>query len=197
MGFAVNLRKSFFLQTTIKYLGYLLTPNGIQPQPKKVEAISRVLPPKNHHQLRRFLGLVNYYRDMWKRRSHILAPLSSLISNKSTWKWTTECDKAFKEIKRLVAQEAILAYPDFSKEFHVYTDASDTQLGGVIMQEGKPLAFYTRKLNPAQAKYSTGEQESLSIVEILKNFENILMGMKLIGGACYLVICRVTSTQIH
>ena len=65
----------------------------------------------------------------------------------------------------------MLAYPKFGETFHVYADASDTQLGGVIMQNGKPLAFYTRKLNHAQSKYTTGEQELLSLVETLKSFE--------------------------
>ena len=180
VGFAVNLRKSFFLQTTIEYLGYLLTPNGIQPQPKKVEAISRVLPPKNRRQLRRFLGLVNYYRDMWKRRSHVLAPLAALASKTKAWKWTETEQSAFEQAKQMVMREAQLTYPDFSKEFHIYTDASDYQLGGVIMQENKPLAYYTRKLNRAQAKYPTGEQELLSIVETLKAFENILLGQRIV-----------------
>ena len=74
----------------------------------------------------------------------------------------------------------MLAYPKFGKVFHIYADASDTQLGGVIMQNDKPLAFYTRKLNQAQSKYSTGEQELLSRVETLKSFENILVGQKLV-----------------
>jgi hypothetical protein len=67
-----------------------------------------------------------------------------------------------------VSQETLLAFPDFEKEFHVYTDASNKQLGVVIIQEGKPLAFYSRKLNSAQTRYTTGEQELLSIVETLK-----------------------------
>jgi hypothetical protein len=67
-----------------------------------------------------------------------------------------------------VSQETLLAFPDFETEFHVYTDASNKQLGAVIFQEGKPLAFYSRKLNSAQTCYTTGEQELLSIVENLK-----------------------------
>ena len=73
----------------------------------------------------------------------------------------------------MVQREAALAYPDFSETFDIYTDASDYQLGGVIMQDNKPLAFYTRKLNDAQKNYTTGEQELLGIVETLKNFESI------------------------
>ena len=88
--------------------------------------------------------------------------------------------KAFDEAKRMIKKETMLAYPKFGEVFHIYADASDTQLGGVIMQNDKPLAFYTRKLNQAQSKYSTGEQELLSLVETLKSFENILMGQKLV-----------------
>jgi hypothetical protein len=73
----------------------------------------------------------------------------------------------------------MLSFPDFSKEFHVYTDASDYQLGGVIMQDDKPLAFYSRKLLSAQMNYTTGEKELLSIVEILQEFRNILLGHKI------------------
>jgi len=180
MGLKVNLYKSEIMKKELDYLGYTLTQNGIIPQAKKVEAIKRILPPKNKRQLRRFLGMINYYRDMWKRRSHILAPLTKLAGKNAKWLWTGECQKAFDEAIRMVSRETILAYVDFSKPFHIYTDASDYQLGGVIMQDGKPLAFYTRKLNSAQAKYSTGEQELLSIVEILKTFETILLGQRII-----------------
>lgn len=179
-GFAVNLRKSFFMQQELDYLGYLLTPSGICPQPKKVEAIKRILPPKTRRQLRRFLGMINYYRDMWRKRSHILAPLTALASNKAKWIWSKPQQSAFEEAKQMVLRETILTYPDFTQPFHIYTDASNFQLGAVIMQKKKPLAFYTRKLNKAQAKYTVGEQELLSIVETLKEFQNILLGQKVI-----------------
>jgi hypothetical protein len=179
-GFAVNLRKSFFMQQELDYLGYLLTPNGIRPQPKKVEAINRILPPKTKRQLRRFLGMINYYRDMWKKRSHVLAPLTALASNKVKWTWSEPQQKAFEEAKQMVMREVILTYPDFQEPFHIYADASNYQLGAVLMQKGRPLAFYTRKMNKAQTRYTTGEQELLSIVETLKEFQNILMGQRII-----------------
>ena len=109
-----------------------------------MEAISRILPPKTRRQLRHFLGMVNYYRDIWKRRSHILSPLSRLVSKLVKFQWTEKEQKAFQDAKRMIQKETMLAYPQFVKTFHVYADASDTQLGGVIMQNGKPLAFYTR-----------------------------------------------------
>jgi hypothetical protein len=135
--------------------------------------------PTNKKQLRHFLGMVNFYRDMWRQRSHILAPLTKLTSNKAIFEWTDEQQEAFEEIKRVMCQKTMLSFPDFSKEFHVYTVASDYQLGGVIMQDDKPLAFYSRKLLLAQMNYTTGEKELLSIVEILREFRNILLGHKI------------------
>ena len=74
----------------------------------------------------------------------------------------------------------MLNYPNFSKEFEIHTDASDKQLGAVIAQEGKPIAFYSRRLTSAQEKYTTTERELLAIVETLKEFRNILLGQKII-----------------
>jgi hypothetical protein len=125
-------------------------------------------------------GMINYYRDMWQKRSHMLAPLTRLVSPLVKYKWEEEQQKSFDEIKQKVSKETLLAFPDFEKEFHAYTDASYKQLGAVIMQEGKRLAFYSRKLNSEQTRYTTSEQELLSIVETLKEFRDILLRQQLI-----------------
>ena len=103
-----------------------------------------------------------------------------MCSAKAKFVWGKEQQKAFEDIKKVVSRETMLAFPDFNKPFHVYTDASDYQLGAVIMQDDKPLAFYSRKMNGAQRRYTTGEQELLSIVETLKEYRNILLGQKII-----------------
>ena len=102
MGMKVNLLKTEFFKDELEYLGYLLTPKGIKPLPKKVEAIRHILPPKNRRQLRFFLGMVNYYRDMWKRQSHILSPLSKLISKTVKWKWGENEQTVFNEAKHMI-----------------------------------------------------------------------------------------------
>ena len=134
-NFRANVRKCFWGESTLEYLGYLVTKQGLQPQPKKVEAIQKLKAPKNVRQLRHFLGMVNYYRDMWQRRSHVLAPLTKLTGKGVPYKWEKEQEQAFQEIKRIMSKETILAFPDFSKPFHVYTDASNIALGAVIMQD--------------------------------------------------------------
>ncbi len=179
-NFRANVKKCSFAATELDYLGFWLTRDGFQPQPKKVEAILRLKPPKTKRQLRHFLGMVNFYRDMWRRRSHLLAPLTGLVSPKAKWEWGEKQQSAFEEVKKTISQETLLNFPDFNKEFHIYTDASDYQLGAVIMQDNKPLAFYSRKLTPTQKRYTTGEQELLSIVETVKELRNILLGQQLI-----------------
>jgi hypothetical protein len=82
-------------------------------------------------------------------------------------------------MKALIAKETLLTFPDFSQEFEIHTDASKLQLGACISQNGKPVVFYSRKLQPAQTRYTTTEQELLSIVETLKEFRNILLGQKI------------------
>ena len=179
-GFRVNVTKCSFATDKLEYLGYWLTRNGIQPQPKKVEAILRLSPPKDKRQLRHFLGMINYYRDMWQRRSHHSAPLTGLVSKTAKFIWGPEQQKAFDTIRKIISRETLLAFPDFNKEFHIYTDASAYQLGAVIMQDDRPLAFYSRKMNAAQRRYTTGEKELLSVVETLKEFKNILLGQRII-----------------
>ena len=179
-GLKVNVEKSSFCSHKIEYLGYLLTAEGIRPTEDKVKAILELKEPTTLRELRRVLGMVQYYRDLWKGRSHILAPLTDLVGkSKKKLKWTDEHQQAFNNMKKTIARETILAYPDFSKPFDVHTDASDRQLGAVISQGGKPLAFYSRKLNSAQRNYTTTERELLSIVETLKEFRNILLGQKI------------------
>jgi RNase H-like domain found in reverse transcriptase len=117
---------------------------------------------------------------MWPQRSHLLSPLSSLTSAKTKWEWTKEWQTAFDDIKRLIAKETLLTYPNFKKPFEIHTGASKVQLGACISQGGKPVAFHSRKLNPAQTRYTTTERELLSIEETLKEFRNILLRQQII-----------------
>ena len=177
-GLKVNPLKSFFEIDRIEYLGYIISKEGIQPQPKKVQAILDVERPTTTTQLRRLIGMVNYYCDMWKGRSHVLGPMTKMSGGKKNKKikWSPEMEQSFQDLKRLVAQETVLAYPDWNKPFEVHSDASDYQLGAVLSQGGKPLSFFSRKLTAPQKNYTTTEKELLAIVEGLKHFKNIIYG---------------------
>jgi len=125
-GLKINAKKSFFGKSELEYLGYWITREGIQPMPKKVQAILAIQPPKDKRQLRRFIGMINFYRDMWIQRSEILAPLTELTSKTAKWSWTERQEKAFQTIKKVLSKEVLLAYPNFAKEFQIHTDASHT-----------------------------------------------------------------------
>jgi hypothetical protein len=124
------------------------------------------------------IGMVQYYRDLWPRQSHILEPFTALSAAKkgTKIKWTDQLESAFQEVKEMVSKSTMLTYPDWSKPFDIHTNASDYQLGAVISQEKEPIAFFSRKLNNAQKNYTTTEKELLSIVECIKEFRNNLFG---------------------
>jgi hypothetical protein len=120
-GLKINATKSKFCCDELEYLGYLINREGVRPTMKKVEAIKKIATPTTRKQLRSFIGMVNYYRDMWPKRSHFLAPLSALTSSKVKWNWTEECQKAFDQMEDLIARETLLTYPDFNKPFEIHT----------------------------------------------------------------------------
>ncbi len=176
-----------FCALEIEYLGYVLTRDGIKPQINKVQAILAIKPPTGVRELRLFLGMVQYYCDLWARWGDMLAPLTSLVGKcgqtKSTrakgtkkvpWHWDKVHQRAFDHGKATIAKDA--AYPDYSKVFKIYTDASSKQLGAVITQDIRPIAFFSWKLSDTQHKYSVTKIELLAIVERLKEFKGMLWG---------------------
>jgi hypothetical protein len=181
VGMRINAEKSKFFTEQNEYLGYWITEKGIQPVHDKVEAFLKIKAPITRKELRQFIGIVNYYRNMWFRRSELLVPLTSLTSSKVKFEWLPSHQQAFDKIKKVIETEVFLAYPDIDKPFHIYTDAADHQLGAVIMQDKKPIAFYSRKLNTAQRRYTiTTERELLSTIETCKEYKNILLGYLII-----------------
>ena len=139
------------------------------PIPQKVEAIQALAVPKTRKQLRQFIGMINLYRDMWQKRSELLAPLTALTSKNVKYDWKNEHQRCFEDIKRVIGREVLLGYPDFNAPFEIHTDASKFQLGAVIPQKGKPIAFYPRKMNSTQHNYTTTEKELLSVVELSRS----------------------------
>eukprot|EP00804_Cyclotella_cryptica_P014040 CCRYP_002518-RA/>CCRYP_002518-RA protein AED:0.39 eAED:0.39 QI:0/0/0/1/0/0/2/0/150 len=100
-------------------------------------------------------------------------------TKKRPWYWDEVHQIAFDNVKAAIAKDVVLAYPDFSKEFEIYTDASSKQLGSVVTQGNRPLVFFSRKLSVTQQKYSVTEIELLAIVETLKEFKGILWGQQI------------------
>jgi hypothetical protein len=122
----------------------------------------------------------------------MLAPLTSLVgecghtkvtkalkTKKVPWHWIEVHEKAFNDVKAIIARDVALAYPDYSKEFEIYTDAASCQMGAVITQQNRPIVFFSKKLFTTQQKYSVTEVELLAIVETLTEFKAMLWGQKI------------------
>ena len=107
---------------------------------------------------------------MWQKRSELIAPLTALTSKNVKYDCKDEHQKCFDATKRVIGREVLLAYLDFNDPFEINTDASKLQIGAFISQKGKPIAFYSRKMNSAQQNYITTEKELLSILASLKYF---------------------------
>jgi hypothetical protein len=174
------------MKLKIEYLSYILTRDGIKPQPKKEQGILMLNLPNNVRELRQNGTILP---DMWARRSEMLAPLTDLVGDcrktkttkkiktkKKSWQWDPIYQPAFDNVKAAIAKETVLAYPYFLKPFEIYTDASSMQLGAVITQDNMSIAFFGRKLSETQQKYSVTEIELLAIVETLKEFKRMLWG---------------------
>ena len=149
-GLQVNVRKSKWTQHEVDYLGHTLTRTGIKPQLRKIRAITSMAPPQTVKQVKRFVGCINFYRRLINRRAHFLTPLTNLTRKSSEFLWTPECQDAFENIKKELSSATLLSYPNFKLPFVIHADASGTQLGGVISQNNRPIAFYSRKLNEYQ-----------------------------------------------
>jgi hypothetical protein len=147
---------------------------------EKVKAIEEWDPPSKVYELRSFLGLVNYYRRFIQGFSGRAAPLTNLLKKNQPWHWTRECQEALEDLKGAIMADPVLALPDHAKPFEVHTDASDYAIGGVLMQEGHPIAYESRKLNDTERKYTVQEKGMTAIVHCLRTWRHYLLGSKFV-----------------
>jgi hypothetical protein len=128
----------------------------------KVKAILDWEPPKSVPALRSFLGLASYYRKFIKNFAKIAGPLTNLLKKSAvTYDWDEACDKAFGTLKGILVKAPVLKLPDFDKEFEIHSDASDFAIGGVLVQEGRPVAFESKKLSETERRWPTHEKENV------------------------------------
>lgn len=180
-GLTINVEKSKFCVTEVRYLGHLIGNGVIQTDPEKISAIVDFPVPRSVRQIRRFLGMSGWYRKFIRNYASVTAPLTNLLKANRKFSWNEEAQKSFEELKTILTTAPVLHSPDFTKPFYIHCDASNTGIGSVLVQktaEGEefPIAFMSKKLNQAQRNYSVTEQECLAAMLSIKKFRAYVEG---------------------
>ena len=179
-----KLSKCQFGRRSIKFLGHIISAEGIGTDPDKIAAIKKLpYPKKDITEIRSFLGLVGYYRRFIPNYADIAEPLHQLLKKNSKREWTDECNSAVDQFKAALLSAPILRRPDFSKPFQIICDASSIGVGAILEQldeEGDPhpIYYWSHTLNPAERNYSTTERECLAVVLAIKQFRHYVGGSR-------------------
>lgn len=191
-GLKINSAKSKWGVERLDFLGHQVSREGIQPLPEKVQAIANYTRPEKAKGLRRFLGILNFYRRFLPHAMTYLSPLYDLIAitvreskkvKNPVLAWTPEANEAFETARKALSQAALLVYPDACAEVAIATDASDNAIGAVLQQRDrsqsawKPIGFFSRRLNPTQCKYSIFSKELLAVKLTVAHFKHYLTGI--------------------
>ena len=161
--------KCHFWREEVRFLGHVVSKEGLAMDPAKVVAVQDWKVPQNATKVRSFLGLAGFTRKFIKDFTKISAPLTRLTKKNLTFAWNLDCDIAFQRLKRALTTAPVLTLPDGSKMFTVYTDACGTRIGVVLMQEGKVVAYGGRQLKVHEKNYPTHDLGLATIVFALKS----------------------------
>lgn len=169
-------KKCEFNMKELPFLGHIVGRDGIKVDPRKTAAIQAWPVPKGQSEVRSFLGLANYFRRFLDRYAIKVAPLTDLLGQKVAWDWNEKCQEAFEWVKHALSTAPVLKLPEPDKPFTVVTDASEVGLGAVLLQDGRPVAYESRKLKPAEKNYTTTEKEMLGVVHAMRTWRCYLEG---------------------
>src|SRR5215471_5792617 len=181
-GLRLKAEKCKFAAQELQFLGHIVGKEGVNPDPEKVDKIVNYPVPKNIRELRGVLGLFSYYRRFIKDFAKKAEPLYSLLKKDIEYKWTSEQQKVFEELKEKITTAPVVKYPNFDQPFLLYTDALITGLGAVLAQQvdGREhvIAYASRTLTLAERNYGITELECLAIIWAVKYFRQYICGVK-------------------
>ncbi|KAJ8731369.1 hypothetical protein PYW07_004533 [Mythimna separata] len=184
-GVTLNVDKCEFAQTKINFLGYEVTANGIKPTEERIKVISSYPQPKTIIELRRFLGMLNFYRDCLPNQADMQSELNKYLHNgkkndKTPITWTPTAEQAFQKCRQSILECVTLTHPIAGTPLCIMTDASDHGIGAVLQQRDngawKPLAFFSKTMSATQSRYSTYDRELLAIYMSVKHFRRLIEG---------------------
>jgi len=183
-GLKLKPSKCVLFKTEIQYLGHLVSADGVNPIPDKIQALKDWPTPHCIRDVRAFFGLASYYRRFVKGFATIAEPLTRLTRKQTRFIWTSEAQEAFDQLKQALIDATSLAFPYSELPQILDTDASDVALGAVLSQNldgvERPIAFFSRVMNQTQRNYCTTRRELLAVISALQHFRHYLLGAKVI-----------------
>ncbi len=166
-----KLEKCEFRVMEVDFLGHRITQEGLKMDDHKVKAILDWDPPRLVPTLKSFLGLASYYHKFIKNFAKMVAPLTNLLKKSAkTYEWDGACDEAFETLKGILVKAPMLKLPDFDKDFEIHSDAFNFAIGGVLMQDGRPVAFESKKLSDTERRWPTHEKEMSAVIHCFKTW---------------------------
>ena len=174
--FHIKLKKCDFMKKEVKFLGHVVGKNGIAVDPDKIEVIKKWQRPKDKTEIRSLLGFGNYFRRFIYRYSEMVLPLTEMTQHKTPTIWDEKAEEAFQNLKNAIINAPVLKHPELDKPFKVVCDASNFASGAILMQDGHPVGFSSKKFSKAEKNYTTTERELLAIIHALKLYRCYLEG---------------------
>lgn len=203
-GLTLHPDKCVFAQPTLEFLGYHVSRDGIRPTTERTQAISSYPQPRTIDELRRFLGMLNFYRrhipHLAQHQRHLNKFLCHAKKKDSTpISWDTDATAAFNWCREAIVRAATLAHPAHAGPLYLLTDASSDCVGAVLQQgpltSASPLGFFSRKLSPAQSRWSTYDRELYAIVLAIQHFRTSVEGRKLIVYTDHKPLVGITTRE--
>ena len=198
-GLKLKPSKCHFLTQQVEYLGHIITPQGIKPNPEREKAVRDFPVPTSLKDVHAFVGLASYYRRFIKGFAQIAHPLHCLTRKGALFNWTEQCQGAFDQLKQRLSTSPVLCYPTVGKAFTLETDASKAGLGAVLSQiqadnKEHPVAYASRALSSQESRYAITELETLAVVWAISHFHPYLYGHNVLVHTDHSAVRAVLQT---
>ncbi|WVZ63441.1 hypothetical protein U9M48_013075, partial [Paspalum notatum var. saurae] len=194
--FYLKHSKCSFGQTSVEYLGHVISMDGVGTDPQKTTAMVNWPRPASMTELRAFLGLTGYYRRFVQHYGHLTKPLTQILRLKQ-FTWSDTAEKAFINLKQAMVQTPVLALPNFDLPFKIETDACDTGIGAVLMQNGRPVAYLSKAFGPSHSKYSIYEKKFLALIMAVDKWKQYLHYQEFIIRTDHKSLAYLMEQNLH
>ena len=196
-GVKFNPRKVQFKKPEVKYMGRIISAEGIRPDPEKIKALSEMPRPSNVKDIQRLLGMVNFLAPFIPNMSQVTSPLRNLIKKEIQWHWGPEHEKSIQDITEILGKDPVLKLFDPKEKATIQCDSSSEGLGACLLQEGQPIAYASKALTDSEKNWAQIEKEMLAIVFAAEHFHDYIFGQEIEVQSDHKPLQSIIKKPIH